>query len=148
MARGIVEDLPEKWNPGISTQYRDGLDHTVKRVKEHKEFMEGKENIYNPDITEKGELENAIRIFTKGKIDEKEANQGRIFRKHEKTRKEWKMYTDGSCIDPNTPKARAGIGIYCEEDNGKKQGAKAAWESTDKPESQTNGNTNSVERNT
>ena len=29
------------------------------------------------------------------------------------------MYTDGSCIDPNTPKARAGIGIYCEEDNGK-----------------------------
>jgi len=104
--------------------------------------------VYNPAITEKGEPENEIRIFTKGKIGEKEANQGRILRKHEKTGKEWKMYTDRSCIDPNTPKAKAGIGIYCKEDNGKKQGAKTAWESANKPESQTNGNTNSVERNT
>ena len=89
MAKGIVEDLPEKWNPNVNTPYRDGLDHTVKRVKEHKEFMEGKANMYNPDITEKGEPENPIRIFTKGKIDEREANQRRILRRHEKTRKEW-----------------------------------------------------------
>ena len=111
MAKGIIEDLPKKWNPEAEIPYKDGLDHTIKRKEEHKEFLESKENVYNPDITERGEPEEAIRIFTKGNIDEKEANQKNILRKHQKMGKEWKLYMDGSCIDANTLKARAGIGI-------------------------------------
>jgi len=88
MAKGIIEDLPKKWNPEAETPYKDGLDHMIKRKEEHKEFLEGKENVYNPDITERGEPEEVIRIFTKGNIDEKEANQKNILRKHQKTGKE------------------------------------------------------------
>ena len=42
MAKSIIEDLPKQWNPEIETPYKDGLDHTIKRLREHKYFKEGK----------------------------------------------------------------------------------------------------------
>ena len=36
-----------------------------------------------------------------------------VFRQHQKTGNEWVIYTDGSCLNPNTKEARMGAGTYC-----------------------------------
>jgi ribonuclease HI len=117
MAKILVEDLPEKWNPRKNTPYKDNLDHTKNRKEKYNRTIKRDKNIYNPDITEKQNPENAIRIFTENKITEEETNATPRYRKHNNTGKNWIVYTDGSCKNGNTKEAKAGIGIYCENEN-------------------------------
>ena len=38
MARKLLQDYPEKWNPLKNTPYKDNLDHTPRRKEKYKNF--------------------------------------------------------------------------------------------------------------
>lgn len=50
----------EKWDPNKNTPYKDNLNHTERRKKNFSLYIEDKENLYNPDVTEKEQPETAI----------------------------------------------------------------------------------------
>ena len=110
--------------PKQRTPYKDNLDHTEKRKQQFQKYIEGKTSLYNPDITEKDKPEDAIRIFAKQKITEETAKQKPVLREHNRSEKNWVIYTDGSCKDGNTSKARAGAETYCEMDDSKMKAIK------------------------
>lgn len=58
------------------------------------------------------------------KIIEEVTKHKLILREHEKSGKTWRIYTDGSCKDGNTSKARARVGAYCSEDEPKTKAIK------------------------
>jgi len=64
MAKKLLEAPGDKWNPIMCTPYKDNLDHMTRRQEANKEIGDGPA-LYNPDITEKGDPEKAIRIFLK-----------------------------------------------------------------------------------
>ena len=53
MAKRLIEMPSEKWDSNKRTPYKDNLDHTEKRKQQFQKYIEGKTNLYNPDITEK-----------------------------------------------------------------------------------------------
>ena len=53
MAKRLIEMPSEKWDSNKRTPYKDNLDHTKKRKQQFQKYIEGKTNLYNPDITEK-----------------------------------------------------------------------------------------------
>ena len=124
MAKRVIEMPSEKWDPNKGTPYKDNLDHMEKRKKQFQKYIEEKKNLYNPDITEKDKPEDAIRIFIKQKIMEETAKQKPVLRKHKGSGKKWVIYTDSSCKDGNTSKARARVGTYCETDDSKTKAIK------------------------
>ena len=89
MAKRLIEMPSEKWDPNKRIPYKDNLDHTEKRKQQFQKYIEGKTNLYNPDITEKDEPEDAIRIFTKQKITEETAKQKPVLREHNGSGKNW-----------------------------------------------------------
>ena len=107
-----------------NTSYKDSLDHTIKRKERHKDYIEGEENLYNPDVTEREQPEIATRVSMKQKITEEKAKHKPILKKHEGDRKTWRIFTDGSYKDGNTSKARDGAGTYCSEDESKTKAIK------------------------
>jgi len=62
MGEKLLKTLGDKWNPIKCTPYKDNLDHIPIRQDANKEIGDGPD-LYNPDITEKGKPEKAIRIF-------------------------------------------------------------------------------------
>src|SRR5882724_7892813 len=88
-----------------------------RRQDTNKEIADGP-TLYNPEITEKGEPEKAIRIFLnnpeKGEEDLKP-----VLRKHTYPQKQWSLYTDGGCLEGNTSRARGRAGIFCLKDETK-----------------------------
>ena len=62
MAKRLIEMPSEKWDPNKRIPYKDNLDHTEKRKQQFQKYIEGKTNLYNPDITEKDKPEDAIKI--------------------------------------------------------------------------------------
>ena len=62
MAEKLLKTLGDKWNPIKCTPYKNNLDHTPRRKEANEKIGDGP-TLYNPDITEKGEPEKAIRIF-------------------------------------------------------------------------------------
>ena len=121
MAKRLIEMPSEKWDPNKRTPYKDNLDHTEKRKQQFQKYIEGKTNLYNPDITEK---DDAIRMFAKQKITEETAKQKLVLREHNGSGKNWVIYTDGSCKDGNTSKARARARTYCKMDDSKTKAIK------------------------
>ena len=62
MAEKLLKTLGAKWNPIKCTPYKDNLDHTPRRQDANKKKGDDPA-LYNPDITEQGEPEKAIRKF-------------------------------------------------------------------------------------
>jgi len=62
MAKKLLKTLGHKWNPIKFTPYKDNLDHTPRRQDANKKKGDDPA-LYNPDITEQGEPEKAIRKF-------------------------------------------------------------------------------------
>ena len=79
MAEKLLKTLGDRWNP-IKCTYKDNLDHTPRRKEANKNIGDGP-TLYNPDITEKGKPEKAIRIFL-NKPEEGEENLKPVYRKH------------------------------------------------------------------
>ena len=98
--------------------------------------------LYNPDITEKGEPEKAIRIFL-NKPEEGEKKLKTVHRKHTYPPEQWTLYTDGACLEGNTSKARAGAGTFCLEDGTKNHAWRIPGPSQTNPKRGTNGNSKS-----
>ena len=73
---------------------------------------------YNPDVTEKGDPEKAIRIFLR-KPKKGEENLKPVHRKHTYPQKQWTLYMDGACLEGNTSRAKAGAGTFFLEDETK-----------------------------
>jgi len=63
--------------------------------------------------------EKEIKIFL-NKLEKGEGDYKPIYRKHTYPQNEWTLYTDGACLEGNTSKARAGVGVFCIEDETKK----------------------------
>src|SRR5882724_4860789 len=117
MAEKLLKTLGDKWNPIKCTPYKGNLDHIPIRQDANKEIGDGPD-LYNPDITEKGEPEKAIRIFL-NKRKEAEENLKPVHRKHTYPQEQWTLYTDGACCEGNTSRARASTGTFCLEDGTK-----------------------------
>jgi len=62
MAEKLLRTLGDRWNLIKCTHYKDNLDHMPRRKEANSRIGNGP-TLYNPDITEKGEPEKAIRIF-------------------------------------------------------------------------------------
>ena len=62
MGEKLLETLGDEWNPVKCTPYKDNLDHTP-TIKEANKRIRSGPTLYNPDVTEKGDPEKAIRIF-------------------------------------------------------------------------------------
>src|SRR5882724_13491417 len=78
--RRLISKLGNKWNPVKCTPYKDNLDHMPGRKRANEKV--GKEPVlYNPNITERGNPEKAIRIFL-GKLKDGEGDYKPITRKH------------------------------------------------------------------
>jgi len=115
MSKKLLKTLGDKWNPIKCTPYK--LDHTPRRKEPNGKIGNGP-TLYNPDITEKGEPEKAIRIFL-NKMEEGEDTLKPVYRKHTFPQTQWTLYTDGTCLEGNTSRARAGAGTFCLEDGTK-----------------------------
>ena len=92
MAKKLLRTLGERWNPVKCTPYKDNLDHTPRRKEANIKAGDGP-NLYNPDVTEKGEPEKAIRIFLK-ELKEGEESLKPVYRKQTYLQKQWTLYTD------------------------------------------------------
>src|SRR5882724_1816806 len=90
MAEKLLETLGDKWNPFKCTPYKDNLDHTPKR-KEANKRIGSAPTLYNPDVTEKGDPEKAIRIFL-GNPKKGEESLKPVHRKHTYPQKQWTLY--------------------------------------------------------
>jgi len=117
MAEQLLKSLGNKWNPIKCTPYKDNLDHTPRRAEANKK-VGNVPALYNPDITERGSPEKAIRIFI-NKPEKGEGEYRPVHRKHTYPQNVWNIYTDGACLEGNTSRARAGAGIFCMEDETK-----------------------------
>src|SRR5882724_5891605 len=105
MAEKLLKTLGDRWNPIKCTHYKDNLDHTPRRKEANNKIGNGP-TLYNPDVTEKGEPEKAIRIFL-NKPEDKEETLKPVYRKHTYPQKQWTLYTDGACLEGNISRARA-----------------------------------------
>jgi len=92
MAKKLLNILGDKWNPINCTPYKDNLDHMPRRQDANKEVGDCPA-LYNPDITEKGEPEKAIRIFL-NKPKEGEEDLKPVHRKNIYPQGQWTLYTD------------------------------------------------------
>jgi len=79
MAEKLLKTLGDKWNPIKCTHYKDNLDHTPRRKEANKKIGDGP-TLYNPDITENGELEKTVRIFL-NKPEEGVKNLKQVYKK-------------------------------------------------------------------
>ena len=120
IANTLLEKIPDKYNPIMTTPHKDNLDHTPRRLKKNARKNVEKTSItFNPDITEKESVEDAIRIFGKAKtyktrrMKEKQETLKPAYRKKkEKTRKTITYYTDGSSDKNGSANSRTGAGIW------------------------------------
>ena len=97
MARRLISSLGNKWNPVKCTPYKDNLDHMPERRRAN-EKVRKEPVLYNPDITERGSPEKAIRIFLE-KLKDGEGDYKPVTRKHTYPQREWTLYKDGACLD-------------------------------------------------
>jgi ribonuclease HI/exonuclease III len=125
MAVRIIGELPEKFSPMMSTPAKDRLDHTPRRKEVNKNInIREDPAVFNPDITEKGNPLEAIRIFVKRKTYKK-----RRFKDYElgipayrargltaeSRKQELVLYTDGAAINNGWKNGRVGLGVWHKE---------------------------------
>jgi ribonuclease HI/exonuclease III/chemotaxis regulatin CheY-phosphate phosphatase CheZ len=125
IANTLMGKIPEKFNPLMNTPTKDNLDHTPRRIRDNKNRNITETPItFDPNITEVGDPNNAIRIFIKDPKYKQRSNPEkrnglkpawRLERPN--TGKEITLYTDGSSKENGTAKARAGYGIWHEENS-------------------------------
>jgi len=123
MCERLLDELPNKFNPNMTTPHRDNLDHTPKRIKKERQRDKTKHPIvFDPSITAYGTPATHTRIFQKHKsyktrryIDEfilrRPANREMSPMK-EGTMTTLKIYTDGLSTLNGADNSQAGAGIY------------------------------------
>lgn len=123
MKTKLLKQLPELIDPTQNTPRKDNLDHTPRRKEKHKKTDKKKKRVtFNPDITEKEDPRNAIRIFrekdnykirkTKETVTTKPA-----YRDQQITNEKIKVYTDGSCTKNGMEDTQCRAGIWISERN-------------------------------
>ena len=125
IAETLMNKIPEKYNPTNMTPHKDNLDHTPRRRARNSSKDITKTSItFNPDITERKSIENAIRIFgekntyKKRRQKIKEPTTKPAYRKEKKVDKnQITLYTDGSCDKNGCENARTGAGIWHAENS-------------------------------
>ncbi|KAG8932392.1 hypothetical protein FRC01_014236 [Tulasnella sp. 417] len=98
------------------TGLKDNLDHTTVRMKTNRDRWKANESfILDPRVKHKGDIRGATRIFTRPG-SENLLPAFRIPKAADETNRII-IYTDGSATDIGTPTARAGAGIWCEDED-------------------------------
>ena len=68
VANLLIKQLPEKFNPLQNTPHSDNLDHTPKRIKKYnKARLDKAYVVFDPNVTERRDPCNTIRVFQKNK---------------------------------------------------------------------------------
>jgi len=123
MISNLLNKLPEIIDPVRNTPRKDNLDHTPGRKEKYKKANKKKDNIrFNPDITEREDPRNAIRIFRKRiNYKKRKTKTSEItkpaYRNQERTKKTIEIYTDGSCTQNGMENAKCGAGIWINDNN-------------------------------
>jgi ribonuclease HI len=123
IANTLMDKIPSKYNPNNSTPHKDNLDHTPRRIAKNQNKDITKSSVtFNPDVTERETIENAVRIFGKKQTYKKRGKRktkGKTqtappaYREQKKKEKEAiTLYTDGSCSQNGDENARTGAGIW------------------------------------
>jgi ribonuclease HI/exonuclease III len=121
IAKMILNLLPDKYNPVHNTPIKDNLSHTPTRIRKYKRAKVDSDIIaFNPDITEKGDMHNAIRIFQKHNTYKKRRlnpeTRKPAYRDLGKSKpKKITIYTDGSATGNGSMNGTSGIGIWRRE---------------------------------
>jgi hypothetical protein len=121
----LLNKLPPKFNPDNKTPHKDNLDHTNRRKRKNRRQDIKEAPIYfDPNVTETGDPNNAIRIFgskvrsKKRKYVDKSLQNNPAYRPKGKVIKNnITLYTDGSCFKNGTDTARAGYNIWHEDNS-------------------------------
>jgi len=123
MISNLLNQLPEIIDPIRNTPRKDNLDHTPKRKKKYQDANKKKQKItFNPDITEKEDPRNAIRVFRE-KVNYKKRKTKATeiikpaYRDQERTKKIIEIYTDGSCTQNGMESAQCGAGVWINDEN-------------------------------
>jgi len=123
MINSLMNQLPELIDPVRNTPRKDMLDHTPKRKEKNKKANKKENKItFNPDITEREDPRNAIRIFRKEnnyKIRNTKAIKVNkpAYRNTNKQKLEIEIYTDGSCTKNGMMNAQCGAGVWISDNN-------------------------------
>lgn len=119
IASTLRTKVPEMFDPEMGTPQKDKLDFTPKRLKKNKKrSVRSKFVTFNPDITERRSIENAIRIF--GKKETYKRRQTKTYKinkpayrlKNIKNLQEITLYTDGACHNNGSENSRAGAAVW------------------------------------
>lgn len=123
----LLEKLPPKWNP-LARQPEDFEE--APNAPENEDPTEPERTIpFNPRITEKGDLKDAIRIFTSGKSCKTTQEQPTEWvgseNGHDEILPESKdVYTDGGCMHNGDKNAKAGVGVWFSQNDDRNEAIK------------------------
>ena len=125
IAKTLINKILGKYNINCTTPWKDNLDHTPRRIRRNaKKDITTTSITFNPDLTERVSIENAVRIFTNIK-QKKRKSKGTTKtnppafrdRKSEKRKKKLVLYTDGSSNKNGSLTANNGLGVWHKENS-------------------------------
>jgi ribonuclease HI len=133
IANTLIEKIPEKYNPNLNTPHHDNLDHTPRRLRRNANKDITKTSVeFNPDITERTSIENAVRIFSKEKTYKTRRQKTKpeiskpAYRKirRKNPKEELTLYTDGSSNKNGSANSKTGAGVWHKKNSSLNQSIK------------------------